>query len=479
MKLFLSYLSIFFVYHILGQTPINKILLGNIAIDSTNSPNIMGCGSYDYFKFQNKKTGLLNLSNNFAQQVHEILNSKKQTHSLNDIIEIPVVFHVVHNNNSVNIDDSVLHNQIKILNACYRRKNADTVNTRPIFSNIVGDSKIEFKLAQVDPNGNTTTGITRTYSNIEYFGGILPYGPGQNQQISNWVKDSLFYNYSRITVDSLGGKSAWDSNRYLNVWIGDLRILEPKFNDFKEIVYFAFATPPKNININWPDSILQFFNPYEQGVTIHYMNVGSNNLNMFLPPYNTYNGKATTGKILVHEVGHYFGLRHIWGDGDCSVDDFINDTPNSNAASTWNCDFSRNTCVDSFNGIDMPDMVENYMDYSNGNCQNSFTKGQIDFMRYVLSTFRTELVNVKKYNNVPSPEVLMYPNPTAGKFSIECKSNFTNTVVNIRSVLGEIIKQEHVCDNRKIDLELDYSNGIYFVEIISNNKCLTFKLLKQ
>ena len=96
---------------------------------------------------------------------------------------------------------------------------------------------------------------------------------------------------------------------------------------------------------------------------------GGNNPNSFTAPYTAFNGLTTTGKILVHEAGHYLGLRHIWGDGDCNHDDFISDTPKSINHAGFICNYNANTCVDNINGVDLNDMVENYMDYSSANCQ--------------------------------------------------------------------------------------------------------------
>ena len=79
---------------------------------------------------------------------------------------------------------------------------------------------------------------------------------------------------------------------------------------------------------------------------MHYANIGSNNPNLLAAPYTGFNGVTTTGKMLVHEVGHYLGLRHIWGDGYCNFDDYIDDTPNSVSESSWNCNFNLNSCLD-------------------------------------------------------------------------------------------------------------------------------------
>ena len=141
-------------------------------------------------------------------------------------------------------------------------------------------------------------------------------------------------------------------------------------------------------------------NPLLQGVVIHYTTVGKNN-----PVANDDNMiENNIGRTAVHEIGHYLGLRHIWGDanplfggGDgCSLDDGILDTPNAADQAGYICDLNKNTCNnDNFgsSGIDLPDMIENYMDYSPEACQNIFTNGQINVMRNILEICRPNLIN--------------------------------------------------------------------------------------
>ena len=223
-------------------------------------------------------------------------------------------------------------------------------------------------------------------------------------------------------------------------------------------------------------------NIYEQGVILHYINIGANNPNSFASPYNVYNGLVTTGKMLVHEVGHFLGLRHIWGDGDCSFDDFIYDTPGSNAASQYNCNKTRNTCVDDIYGIDLPDMVENYMDYSSGNCQNSFTIGQIAEMHYVLNYYRPNLPELSIIENLESNQfcksIQVYPNPTTGTVTIKSKSDIDDIQINIRDIEGKLVKNIYSINDNAISLEIEGSTGIYFMEILSHNKRATFKIVK-
>ncbi len=442
------------------------------------------CASHDLMKsIDAKNNGFMDLSNNLMEQINELIHvqSLEKGGNEDDLYEISVVFHVVHNNSEENVPDYVIQNQLEVLNNSFRRKNADTSNIREVFKNIVGDSKIGFKLAELDPNGLPTNGITRTYTEIENFGGIIPFGPGQNAQITSWLDDSLFYNYFRITEDSLGGKSPWDNDKYLNIWIGDLRLKEPQFNNLEELIYFALATPPIT-HTNWPSDFIQRIENFNQGALFHYVCIGPNNPATFAAPYQSYNGVVTTGKLLAHEVGHYLGLRHIWGDGDCTVDDYVADTPNSSSASSYNCSHSANSCIDNINGLDLPNMVENYMDYSSGNCQNSFTLGQIGIMRTVLEEYRTTLATVIStagVKDISASTIKIYPNPSNGKLSIDLGSNQSKVSVKIVDIKGRTIFVNDYLNSQLVDLQFEGESGIYFVEVSMDNGLVSkLKLIK-
>lgn len=240
-----------------------------------------------------------------------------------DIITIPVVFHVVYNTTAENIPLSQITSQIATLNNDFRLSDHSILGKWPQAS----DVELEFCLATVDPQGNPTNGVTRTQTSKTSF------------STNNDVK-----------FTSRGGKDAWPRNDYLNIWVCDI--------DGSIIGYAQFPGGPSSTD----------------GVVVDYQFTGNV-------------GTHSTGRTGTHEVGHWLNLRHIWGDGDCSADDFVSDTPNSDGPN-YGCPTDHISC----NSLDM---VENYMDYSNDACMDLFTNGQKVRMRSLFSPggFRESLRN--------------------------------------------------------------------------------------
>lgn len=83
---------------------------------------------------------------------------------------------------------------------------------------------------------------------------------------------------------------------------------------------------------------------------------------------------AGSGRIAIHEIGHYLNLRHIWGDGACRKDDFVTDTPTASGPYFGCPRFPSMGCRSA-------DMTMNYMDYTYDACKYMFTDGQRNRMR--------------------------------------------------------------------------------------------------
>ena len=158
----------------------------------------------------------------------------------------------------------------------------------------------------------------------------------------------------------------------------------------------------------------------QDGVALDFRVIGRNNPNPVAIPGGVGN-LVVRGRTACHEIGHYLGLRHIWGDGgllgpnDCNQSDGINDTPFASAQSPFDCDTTRNSCpkVETFYNLDMPDLIENYMDYSSEDCMNMFTQGQVAMIQSVLAGPRKGLVAVSSNNSSGTAEAepQLFPNP--------------------------------------------------------------------
>ncbi len=96
-------------------------------------------------------------------------------------------------------------------------------------------------------------------------------------------------------------------------------------------------------------------------------------------PYNL--GRTTT-----HEVGHYFLLDHIWGNGGCNSDDGVQDTPNSKNEHYGCPNIGVSSCSSK-------DLHMNYMDYTNDECMYMFTAGQATRMENYIASSLSSLVN--------------------------------------------------------------------------------------
>lgn len=406
------------------------------------SQEIHQCATHDAILYQDAQNP------GYLQSINDAFSRAKehQSQDRSTVYTIPVVVHIVYNTPEENLHDSVIFNQIQRLNEDYRRLNSDTTNTRDTFNTIVGDSYIEFQLAMFDPSGNPTTGITRTSTTQTSFFGVGTFP-------ADGVKSS-----------STGGKDPWDQSRYLNIWVCDMSVFDTPF-------LLGYATPPADLP-HWPAGSTTGLS---DGVVIQYQAFGSNNPN----DLDLGSGPLEVkGRTAVHEIGHYLGLRHIWADGDCTEEDGVDDTPNAADQSDQDCNFSSNTCIDNIGVLgDLPDMVENYMDYSAETCQNSFTQGQVDMMRNILEVYRYDLINGNQALNFPEEDqhhFSIWPNPSNGVVTISSEVT-ESAFVFIYSETGQLIQKVEMTD-QQISVE-GLTQGVYFVALQTGENSIVKKLV--
>ena len=297
-----------------------------------------------------KTKNLMSNNSNYAiardkvnAQTEKWINSHHK-HSEKTIITIPVVVHVVWKTNQENISNAQIESQIEILNADFGRTNIDVINTPSVWQGIAADCEIQFCLAETDPSGNTTTGITRTETTVSQF--------------SIWGGSS-------VEDASDGGVDAWPNDDYLNIWVCNLGG-----------GLLGYASLPSN----WISD--------NDGVVINFPNFGfSGNSNA---PYHK-------GRTATHEVGHWLNLEHIWGDSNCG-DDNVNDTP-KHEQDNYGCPSFPKSSSCSGTGAN-GEMFMNYMDYTNDACMNIFTNGQKDRMRSAINLYRSNMVTNNCYGSV-------------------------------------------------------------------------------
>ncbi len=362
-------------------------------------------------------------------------------YSYDTIYVIPLVFHVIYNVANENIHDSLLQSQVAVLNRDFNRLNADTVKTRSFFKSRSGSARIQFEFASIDPSGKATSGIIRKASSVLTFG-------SNRGNINDLMKES-----------ATGGNDPWDPEKYVNIWVCDLSVNN-------QDILFGYAYPPYG-HPSWSSN--SWVADPRQGVVLHYKIVGEKN-----PRATGAMASSNMGRVAVHELGHYFGLRHTWADDQnlmdkCSLDDYIDDTPLQGIGAAFACNLGSNTCIESSN--DLPDMIENYMDYASHSCQNIFTKRQIQMMRNSISDYRTILpvrINIISratiFDTVVYDKVMVYAVRDKKQLVVEVDDENVLGALQIQvfSILGQAISNPKTITNNETFIStMGFRPGMY------------------
>ena len=264
---------------------------------------------------------------------------------------IPVVVHVVWNIPAENVADALILQLIATLNEDFNALNSDYGNVRAAFLNDRGNPQLEFCLAQTDPQGNPTTGITRTQTGETWF------DPENETDDMKQAPDGI---------------APWSPANYLNIWICDITS-----GASGGLITDGYAYLP-------------------------YGGTAGTAIDGLVVDYDY--GLDAGARVATHEIGHYLGLDHPWADGGCSSDDGIDDTPVTDQP-TYSC---ANPGLMRCNTLTQ---YENFMDYAN--CVVMFTTDQSAQMNNVLSSLRPGLLTNNACGTViPGPCVPTSSNGT-------------------------------------------------------------------
>ncbi len=356
-----------------------------------------------------ERTGFLErkkeVDNKIQDNIHRA-NSRSE-------IQIPVVVHLVWSQATEFLSDQMILSQIEALNRDFNKKNGDQSKVPEAFKSLIAEVGIQFYLADVDPDGEASNGILKIKTKVDSFG----------------FSNAIYYT-------DRGGSDAWDTQKYLNIWVCNI-----------------------GKNISGFGSYPGLTEPKETGVIVDYRYFGING-----------HSRYGLGRVAVHEVGHFLGLKHTWGeDSQCGTDDEVEDTPAQQRAYIGCPDYPQSSC-----GTD--DLFMNFMDYVRDPCMLMFTEGQKLRMLSVLLVYRPGLMRESNAFddtvNLSNNKFRVFPNPATAYIHIDFE--FLQKSVKkwmLFSSGGQLLLQGEIFVNDQFELEIsDLPAGIYFLKIGENTE---------
>ncbi|OJJ22877.1 hypothetical protein BKI52_00570 [marine bacterium AO1-C] len=377
------------------------------------------------------------------------------------VYEIPVIVHIVHSGDEIGRGNNISYEQVLsqmiVLNQDFRRTNPDTTSTPSVFASVAVDTEILFKLAVLDTTGQLL----------------------KEQGVHRYV-DASRENWSMNEIETiLKPATIWDPSKYLNIWV-------VPFSNSNTLGYAQF---PEQSGLQGITIDPNTDKPETDGVVINNKFFGSNFTSIgagFSLAANFDRGRTAT-----HEVGHWLGLRHIWGDGGCGQDDFCDDTPAAGRDNDGlgDCSFpGPNSCT----GDAFDDMFQNYMDYTNDICMNLFTNDQKTRMRTVLenSPRRKEVVaNANVVLSTNQSQVLanttqLFPNPglnnTQLQIDNELQGDIAISITDLRGTILQKVTTTKLTTQMQLDLPIkNLPKGVYIVTIQMEKGTISKRLVKQ
>ena len=344
----------------------------------------------------------------YQKKIAKILANRDSNKSNDNLglITIPVVVHVLHNTTAQNISDAQIQSQIDVLNTAFDLEAPWITAIYPQAS----DVEIQFVLANIDPSGNATTGITRTSTPVGIFSIDV------NKPLDHDVN-------KKMKLDSEGGKDAWPTDEYLNIWVINCQYYIKGFGTFPG----SIASNLDGIVMNY-----KYFGNIETGTT--YLNYAE-------------------GKSCVHEVGHWLDLRHIFANNDCAINDGLADTP-AQENYYFSCAAPVTECGNTL-------MLENYMQYTYDQCQMVYTQDQKTVMRsnFLPGGFRESILTSPGYQNNNTGLSTLF-----GNFFHDMDED--GEIDANETLYANVQVSLHDCANQLVDVTNSDNDGFYeFVDI--------------
>lgn len=394
----------------------------------SSSSHAQRCETAEYFK-------KYPVSFSFPNRITDLDKNTRDTIA-NEVITIPVVIHVLYNSAEQNITDAQILSQLQVLNNDYRKLNTGSKNIPAAFAPLAADTRIVFCLSKIDAAGKATTGILRKHSSIQ-----------------SWTADD------GMKYSAQGGDNAWDAKKFLNIWVCNFSGQSLGYS----------SVPGSQAD--------------RDGVVIQYNAFGTTG--NVIAPFNK-------GRTLTHEVGHWLGLKHLWGDANCG-DDGIADTPPQQNFNNGCPSFPHKSgCSINGNG----DMFMNFMDFTDDGCMYMFTKGQAAKMRslFALGGVRNSFLNSNVCDSgsvqrsalpaaqpVSNTTISLFPNPAIQFISINGNNapDFIGQTVNICSVYGAVIISKVLNTQQTTIAIQQLPAGIYYLKIGDGKANKTMRFVKE